>query len=440
MFGYLVFASKEMGLTKEDLINFKEVGDARVAELVEGKNWREILKMWKENKDGWYTFNELGVKSDHANLIWYVLGSRAYKDIKNVHDQVSEMLIAWENREEGVWELWRMILEWSDKGYEETYKRIGSEHDWQWRESEHFEQGKDIVQEGLEKGVFRKSEGAIVTDLEKFGLSDTVAVKADGTALYLTQDLALTKLKMEKFPSDLYVWDIGMEQNLYFQQLFTVCEQLGMGNKDKFLHLSYALVNMKGGKKMSTRRGDVVSADEILDLMKERAKEIMVGTKREMDDIDSVAESVGQAALKYGILKVGRDVTMFFDPEESLSLEGDSGPYIQYSYARAKSVLRKLEPGQVGRVEEGSGRDYASEELALLRYLYRFPEVVELATKQCSPNLICTYLYDLSKRFNNFYANCPIIEDSFRIALTEATSYILKRGLMLLGIEVLERM
>ncbi|MEK7127873.1 MAG: arginine--tRNA ligase, partial [Patescibacteria group bacterium] len=244
----------------------------------------------------------------------------------------------------------------------------------------------------------------------------------------------------DKFKADLYVWDIGEEQSLYFKQLFAVCEQLGYGKRDNYLHLSYALVNMLGGKKMSTRKGDVVSADDILDEMKIKAKKIG-------GDNDEIAEAVGLAGLKYSLLRVGKNMTMVFDPETSLSLEGDSGPYIQYTYARAMSVLRKahschpeLVSGSGSQMLKQVQHDIAPEELALLRHLYKFPEIIELAAKQYAPNVICTYLFELAKRFNNLYNNCPIIGNDFRLSLTNATLIILASGLNLLGIKALEKM
>ncbi|MDO8515199.1 MAG: arginine--tRNA ligase [bacterium] len=418
MFGYLVFANKKTGLGLEKLKTFRDVADEEVLNLAKKANWQELFIEWSNNKDDWFNPNDLGLKSDHANLVWYVLGSRAYSLDEEIKKQIGEILIAWENKDKNVWGLWKIILGWSADGYDETYKRIGSLHDHVWRESDHYEKGKDIVKEGLEKGVFKESEGAIITNLDSYNLPNTVVVKGNGTALYMTQDLALTKLKRDKFKADLYVWDIGEEQSLYFKQLFAVCEQLGFGKRENYLHLSYALVNMLGGKKMSTRKGDVVSADDILDEMKIKAKKIG-------GDNEEVSEAVGLAGLKYSLLRVGKDMTMFFDPETSLSLEGDSGPYIQYTYARARSVLKRANlqfkiynlnsncaSGRILREAHNFKFQISNlkpEELSLLRFLYRFPEIVDLAARSYAPNVLCTYLFELAKRFNNFYNNVPIL-------------------------------
>jgi arginyl-tRNA synthetase len=463
MFGYLVFASRKWGLPLAKLKSFREVTDEEVANLIRGKNWQEMITYWKDHRSDWFVPADLEIKPDHANLIWYVLGSRAYKLSEEVQKQVGDMLVVWETRDKATWDLWKMILDWSAEGYAQTYQRIGSTHDWVWHESDHFEKGKSVVKDGLAKGVFKESEGAVVTDLEKYGLPNTVVQKTDGTALYHTQDLALTRLKQERFPSDLYIWDIGEEQSLYFKQLFAMCEQLGLGRREDYYHLNYSLVNIKGGKKMATRTGDVVMADEILDLMSQRAAEIIRSSKERLDlsesEVSKIAESVGVAALKYSLLKYSRGTTMQFDIDESFALEGNSGPYLQYTYARTQSVLRKSHKSLDYRLQTTDYR-LNVEELSLLRWLYRFPEVVAGAAVQFAPNLICNFLFELAQRFNLFYQKHRILESdggrqavdggpqstdyrpqtNFRLVLTAAVGQVLKNGLNLLGIATLERM
>ncbi|MDP3888830.1 MAG: arginine--tRNA ligase [bacterium] len=452
IFGYLVFTNKKSGFNKKKLLNFREITDEQIKAAIAKANWQELILAWQKKKTGWLVPNDLKLKPDHANLIWYVLGSRAYGLEEKVKEQVEEMLLAWEAEDKAVWAIWKQILEWSIKGYSGTYKRIGSKHDWVWRESEHYKKGKKIVEEGFKKKVFRISEGAVITDLAKYNLSDTVVQKADGTALYMTQDLALTKLKIKKFPSDLYIWDIGQEQSLYFKQLFAVCEQLGIGKKDHFFHLSYALINFKGGGKMATRKGDVVKADEILDELHQRAIDIIKSSNQELrgkiskEQLEKIAETVASGAIKYSLLKFNRETTMYFDIKESLSLEGSSGPYLQYTYARCQSVLAKggREKGREGKKDTGTS-NFAPEELAIMRTIYKFPEIVEEAANNFAPNLICGYLFDLAQRYNLMYNTLPILKSSpgekkLRLALTAATAQVLKNGLNLLGIAVLERM
>jgi len=462
IWGYLVFGRRKSGLKKAQLLEFRKISDSRLKEIIAKIDWRQLLKDWEKKKSAWYQPVDLKLKPDHTNLRWYVLGSRAYKLEEFVQKQVEEILIAWEKEDEVVRNIWKRILEWSEKGYADTYRRVGSVHDWVWHESDHYQKGKEIVNLGLKKGVFRHSEGAIVTDLEKYGLPDTVVVKTDGTALYLTQDLALTKLKIKKFPSDLYIWDIGAEQTLYFKQLFAVCEQLGIGKAEKLFHLSYALINFKGGGKMATRQGNVVMADEILDELKGRAMAVIKASNQELRgklsrrQIEALAETIGVGAVKYSLLKFARDTTIYFDIDESLALEGNSGPYLQYVYARTQSVLKKakrLGTSKLGPSAELDARRYSlnPEELSILRTIYRFPEVIQSAAQNYAPNLICNYLFDLAQKYNFFYNRHRILVPvsssaynkwlvEFRLELTAATGQIIKNGLTLLGIETPEKM
>jgi arginyl-tRNA synthetase len=448
MLGYLIFAKKG-ALSQKQLENFREITSEQIAKTIANLKWQDLLIAWQVKPKDWLTSNDLDLKPDHANLIWYVLGSKAYELFEDIQNQAKEMLIAWENNDKGVRKLWQQIMDWSKEGYKQTYARIGSVHDHVWYESDHYELGKDIVEEGLKKDVFQHSEGAVVTDLARYNLPDTVVQKKDGTALYLTQDLALTRLKTQKFPSDLYIWDIGSEQNLYFQQLFAVCEQLGIGKKEKFFHLSYALINFKGGGKMATRQGNVVTADEILVEMENKASNIIKNSNQELRGKMSVKEqkelamAVALAGLKYSLLKYARETTMFFDPEESLSLDGDSGPYLQYVYARCRSVLKKS--GEANFQVPSTNFQFNSEELSLMRKIYRYSEVVLKAAETYSPNLICNYLFDLAQKYNNLYNQHSILQSDkevreMRLGLTQATAQIIKNGLNLLGIETPERM
>jgi len=461
IFGYLVFGRKNVGLEKEEIRNGK-VKEERLFKLAYKASWQTLLGEWVKAPKNWWQPVDFGLKSDHFNSLFYVLGSRAYEGLVEVQRQVEEILLAWEAEEPDLRRLWRQIIDWSLNGYEVTYKRIGSEHDWVWHESHHYKKGKEIVKKGLKRGIFIKSQGAIVTNLSKYGLPDTPVVKSDGTALYITQDLALTKLKKEKFPSDLYIWDIGNEQTLYFNQLFALCEELGIGKRGEFFHLGYELINFKGGGKMSSRKGIVMRADDLLDELHQKAVVIIEKSNPELRKVlsakerERVAERVGLAAAKYGILKFSRETTIYFDIDESLSLEGNSGPYLQYTYARARSVLRKQQRSKAAKQQNNDlvstsldlcfSVSLNDEELALLRTIYQFPEVVLEAAKSFAPNLICNFLFDLAQKFNTFYNRWPIIkaekkeEQEFRLLLTASVAQILKNGLRLLGIESLEKM
>ncbi|MBU3957208.1 arginine--tRNA ligase [Patescibacteria group bacterium] len=450
LWGYLFFGRKRKSLKKKELLDFKKVKETQIRKIIKSVDWRELLQIRSKKKSSWWQPKELGLKPDHTNLIWYVLGTRAYNLSPKAKTQVEEMLIEWEAENEPIRQIWRQLLNWSAKGYEETYKRVKSAHDWFWHESDHYKMGKEIVKQGLKKRVFRKSEGAVVTDLAKYNLPDTVVVKSDGTTLYITQDIALTELKKKKFPSDLYIWDVAAEHALYFKQLFTVCEQLGIGKKEKFFHLAYALINFKGGKKLSTRRGEVIKADEVLDELHQRALEIINTSNQELrgkltkKQLDQLAEAVALGAIKYSLLKFSRDTTIYFDIDESLALEGNSGPYLQYTYARCQSVLRKAESPEISLPEKTPQLE--PEEVALLRTIYRFPEVIQEAGENYAPNLLCNFLFDLAQKYNLFYNRLPILKaeteelKDFRLALTTTAGQVIKNGLHLLGIETPERM
>ncbi|KKQ97629.1 MAG: Arginine-tRNA ligase [Candidatus Woesebacteria bacterium GW2011_GWB1_39_12] len=465
IWGYLNFASKKSGIKIDELLNYKEISQNSIESVIAKSGWRESLNLWIQDKSGWLVPEDLSLKPDHANLIWYVLGSKAFKLSKEVEKQVKEILKAWEEEDKDVWHVWKVILAWSEKGYDETYKRIGSVHDQVWYESELYKGGKEFVETGLKKGVFQRSKGAIVTNLKKYNLADTVVIKSDGTSTYMVFDLNLTSKKIEKFKADLYIWTIGLEQSLYFKQMFAVCEQLELGKREQFFHLSYALINFKGGGKMATREGSVVMADEILDQLEGKTREIIKSSNQKLrarlsdKENSDLVKQIALAAIKYSLLKVSRETTIYYDMNESISLEGNSGPYLQYTYARTQSVLRKAR-GKRQEVKDlkGTTLQLNVEEELLLRTFIHFPEIIEEAVRNYSPNLLCNYLYDLAQKYNLFYQKHRILENvdsgkkntpytehrspttSFRLTLTSATGQILKTGLYLLGIKVPEKM
>lgn len=382
------------------------------------------------------------LKPDHFVDKFYVMGAKMADDEKT-KDEMQVLLRKWESGDKEVRRVWKKLRDWTLEGFKETYKRLDSHHDHQWFESEFYEHGKEMVEQGLKKGIFKKlSDGAVLSNLSKYNLPDTIVLRADGTSMYHTQDLYLTKLKREKFPSDLYIWDIGPEQELYLKQLFAMCEQLEIGKKEDYFHMAYGFVYLKGGGKMSSRAGNVVSADTLLDEMISKARKIIerseTGRNFTDDEKEKVAEAVGVGAIKYGFLKVGRSTDIYFDMKESLSLEGSSAPYLQYTVARANSVLEK------GRKSSPKGKIALNpEELAILRSLTRFSEIIVIAAKSYSPNLLASYLFDLAKKYNNFYNQHRIIggeNEAFRLKLTSGVEQVLKNGLTLLGIETPERM
>lgn len=369
------------------------------------------------------------VKPDHFCDKYYLMGSKESKNPK-VKEEMQELLRKWEAGDGDVRAVWKKLRDWTFEGFLETYKRLGSYHDKEWFESDFYEHGKELVELGLKKGVFKKlPDGAVLTNLKKYNLSDTIVLRSDGTSMYITQDLFLTTLKRKEFPSDLYIWDVGPEQSLYLKQLFAVCEQLGNGKIEDYFHLSYGAINVKGLGKMSSRAGNVTSADELMDIV----------VKKAAKENDAVAEDVGLGAIKYGFLKLNRESDVTFDIDQSLSLEGNSGPYIQYTYARALSVLSKAKLGNKVKVDKNLNK----EEQAILKHLVKYPEVVELAAAKYAPNLVCNYIYELAQKFNTFYNLHKIVgsdSEDMRLLITKATATVLKSGLNLLGIAAPEKM
>ncbi len=419
------------------------------------------------------TPKDTGEKPDHFVDRFYLIGAKAYEEDEKAKQEMHEMLKKWELGDEDIRAVWKKLRDWTFVGFLKTYQRLGSYHDVQWFESDFYEKAKELVEEGLRRKVFRRlPDGAVLSDLKGYGLPDTIVLRSDGTSLYHTQDLYLTKLKREKFPCDLYIWDIGPEQTLYLKQLFAMCEQLGIGKREDYFHLSYGLVFLKGKGKMSSRKGTVVSADWLIDEMVKKAKDIIeksqtgrgLGEKEKED----VAESIGIGAIKYGFLNLARETDLHFDMDESLSLEGNSGVYLQYTYARTQSVLQKfrsLYTGQEDKLSFSNFKDVSLasfedfdlkvsdlnlEELGLLRSLIHFPEIIEDSAINFSPNLLCNYLYNLARKFNLFYQKHRILPkislkveektsdektEKLRIALTYAVGVMVNKGLTILGIK-----
>lgn len=382
------------------------------------------------------------IKPDHFVDSYYAKGVKDAEDENNLKE-MRDLLKKWEDKDSEVRSQWKKMRDWTLEGFRQTYKRLASHHDHQWFESDFFEEGKGIVERGLKSKVFKRLEdGAVLSNLEKYGLPDTIVLRADGTSMYHTQDLRLTELKKEKYPSDLYIWDIGPEQSLYLKQLFAMCEQLGIGKTENYLHLSYGFVFLKGGGKMSSRKGNVISADWLIDEMVRKAEKIIQqsDTSRGLgkSEIKSVSEAVGIGAIKYSLLKTSRDTDIYFGLDESLALEGNSGPYLQYTYARIQSVLKKLR-----NPKEENARGLNEEETLLLRLLVRFPEVLVESANNFAPNLVVNYIYELAQKYNNFYSKHKIIgssNEAFRLNLSSACGTVLKNGLKLLGIDTPERM
>lgn len=385
-----------------------------------------------KRKMSWAEAEKLSLK-EKAHLLGegYVEGNK--EENKGEIDGLNTKLY---QKDPSVKDVYQQTRKWSLDYYNAFYTRFSTKFDKLYFESGVAEAGKKIVLENVPK-IFEKSDGAVVFPGEKYGLHTRVFVTTDGNPTYEAKDMALAPAQFADFAFDWCVHVVANEQAGYFKVIIKALELIDPKFEGKESHLSMGMVQLVG-QKISSRTGVLVTVDGLLDEVKNLLKE---HTKNE-----EILEAATIGAVKYSVLKTAPTLNSTFDLEKTVALDGDSGPYLQYTYARARSVLRHAEVSQEAshlRLKKESpcqGLSFSSEELSILRFLYRFPEIVEAAAKQYAPNLLCTYLFELAKRFNNLYNNCPILGNDFRLKLTEATSIILSNGLKLLGIEAPERM
>ncbi len=404
------------------------------------------------------------MKGDHLVGKYYVRFDIAYKkEIQELKDkgipedeakakapillEAQDMLKRWEAGDERVVALWQKMNKWVYEGFEKTYKRMGVNFDKNYYESDTYLLGKDIIKKGLEKGVFyRRPDNSVWIDLSDEGLDEKIVLRADGTAVYMTQDIGTAVKRVDDFGIDKMIYTVGNEQDYHFKVLFLILEKLGYEWAKDLYHLSYGMVDLPSGK-MKSREGTVVDADDLMQDMMLTAKEI----SDEHGKIDSFDEDkknelynmIGLGALKYFILKVDPKKRIVFDPQESVDFQGNTGPFIQYTHARIQSILRQFD-GDLSLKTEGYKLD--EKERDLVKILDQFPDVVEQAAAQYSPAVLANYTYDLVKSFNSFYQNLSILganteqQKLFRVKLSASTARVIKTAFGLLGIEVPERM
>ena len=374
--------------------------------------------------------------------------------------EAQDMLRKWEAGDEEVVALWNKMNGWVYKGFEETYKSIGVDFDFYYYESDTYLLGKDIIEEGIKNDVFfMKDDGSVWCDLTEDGLDEKLVLRSDGTAVYMTQDLGTAVQRVKDHPDvGGMIYTVGNEQDYHFKVLFLILKKLGYKWADNLFHLSYGMVDLPSGK-MKSREGTVVDADDLIAQMTATAKAI----SEELGKIDAFSEEeknelykmIGLGALKYYILKVDPKKRILFNPEESVDFQGNTGPFIQYTYARIQSILRKAASTEslqsAVQVFDDQTLSVAEinmhpKEKELIKIIQQYPETIQLAAENYSPALIANYTYDLVKEFNSFYQNVPIlatqddIEKKFRVKLSNAVAEVIKSAFALLGIEVPERM
>ncbi|HOH54929.1 MAG TPA: arginine--tRNA ligase [Paludibacteraceae bacterium] len=453
-----------------------------IAQIQEANGWKVVktnlvndrgihicksMLAWKLFGNG-ETPQSSGLKGDHLVGKYYVLFDQAYKQqVKELVEkgwneeeakksaplmqEAQKMLLAWENNDPEVRKLWETMNGWVYEGFNETYRKLGINFDKIYYESETYLVGKKIVEEGLANGIFyRRPDGSVWADLREEGLDEKLLLRSDGTSVYMTQDIGTAKVRYDDFPIKKMVYVVGNEQNYHFQVLSILLDKLGFEWGKSLVHFSYGMVELPDGK-MKSREGTVVDADDLIDEMLRTARD----TSEELgkldgcspEEVENIVRMVALGAFKYFILKVDPRKNMTFNPKESIDFNGNTGPFIQYTHARIRSVLRKADEQSISFGKVNNLHLLLSEkERYLIQLLTEFPEVVKEAGNEFNPALIANFLYELVKEYNQFYHDYSILKEentdlrNFRLVLSSAIAEVIKNGMALLGIEVPERM
>lgn len=409
------------------------------------------------------TPEKAGKKGDHLIGDFYVAFDKHYKEeLQQLMDggmtkeeaeanstlmkEAHTMLKKWEDGDEEVRSLWRTMNEWVYAGFDETYARMGVSFDKIYYESNTYLEGKEKVLEGLEKGIFyRKDDNSVWADLTADGLDQKLLLRTDGTSVYMTQDIGTAKLRFQDYPIDQMIYVVGNEQNYHFQVLSLLLDKLGFSWGKDLIHFSYGMVELPNGK-MKSREGTVVDADELMDEMIATARKMSEGRLKGVpeEEMDDVYRIIGLGALKYFILKVDPRKNMLFNPQESIDFNGNTGPFVQYTYARIRSVLRKSD--EADAATDITAYEPNEKEIEIIQRIADFPSVVSEAGRTYSPALIANYVFELAKGYNQFYHDYSILKEengvarAFRLHLSRTVADIIRRGFSLLGVEVPERM
>ena len=406
---------------------------------------------WKQLFNG-ATPESTGKKGDHLVGDCYVAYAKLEKEHPEVLDEVHRMLVQWEQGDPEVRALWQMMNGWVYKGFDETYAALGITFDQVDHESETYLLGKELVQKGLETGVFVKDpDGSVWCDLTADGLDRKLVLRGDGTSVYITQDLGTAERRFANYKLDSHVYVVGNEQDYHFQVLKLILKKLGFAWADQIYHLSYGMVELPEGK-MKSREGTVVDADDLIQSMYEEAKRTSEESGKLADlseeEKDALYHMIGLGALKYFIIKVDPKKTMLFNPKESIDFNGNTGPFIQYTHARIRSILRKAgEQGIVfGPADVTTALEPSAKEIRLIKLLGLYPARVAEANAALSPAVIANYAYELAKEFNQYYHDTPVLKEEnaavlrFRLVLIDTLARTLRSAMGLLGIQLPDRM
>ena len=403
---------------------------------------------WQQRFNG-ATPESSGKKGDHLVGDCYVEFAKMEKEDPSVMEKVHEMLVKWEEGDPEVRKLWEMMNSWVFEGFEQTYKALGITFDKTYYEHDTYLLGKELVQRGLDMGVFVKDpDGSVWCDLTADGLDRKLLLRSDGTSVYITQDLGTAERRFSEYKLDSHIYVVGDEQNYHFQVLKLILKKLGFDWADQIYHLSYGMVELPEGK-MKSREGTVVDADDLIEKMYQEARESSEesGKLEDMspEEKDKLYSMIGLGALKYFILKVDPTKKMLFNPKESIDFNGNTGPFIQYTHARICSILRKA--AEKGLKPEVSAEvPLSPKEIRLVKLLQSYPRKVKEAADALSPALVANYCYELSKEFNQYYHDTPILKESSapllcsRLALISAIAAVLRGAMNILGIELPDRM
>ena len=414
-----------------------------------------------------------GIKGDHLVGKYYVLFSNELKKetkaiaaergisedeaerLSPILKEAQAMLVKWESGDKEIRELWAKMNGWVYEGFDKTYERMGISFHRTYYESNTYLSGKSLVNAGLERGIFeRQEDGSVWCNLEPDGLDRKLLLRGDGTSVYMTQDLGTAEQRYNEYKFDELIYVVGDEQNYHFKVLKLILKKLGFDWSDAIYHLSYGMVELPEGK-MKSREGTVVDADDLIEKMYQTAKE----TSLELGKLGGIPEQeqerlfemIGLGALKYFILKVDPNKTMLFDPKESIDFNGNTGPFIQYTHARIKSILRKAKESGVIAGEESLSvpenfSDLLPKEVEIIKLLNSYPVRIKEAGDAHSPALVANFIYDLAKEFNQYYQSVSILKESdsqrllFRLAMLKEIAFVLRKGMLILGIELPERM